>query len=338
MPLRRTGSGRPAKLGGMPTTVLAPRSPNESPASAGRPAAPAESRALASAIERFTPTDGIHTTAIPRLTLARVSAPTEPAHAVHLPAVCFIAQGRKRVMLGGEPFDYDAAHHLVVSLDLPISGQILEASTDAPYLSFRLDFDPGDIAAMLLEMEAPPPATQRPARGVFVSRTQPALLDAALRLLQLLATPEDIPTLAPLAAREILYRLLKSEEGWRLSQLAGGDGQARRIARAIGWLKANYDKPLRIEEVAREVHMSTSSLHHHFKAATALSPLQYQKQLRLREARRLLLSNEAADAATACHRVGYESPSQFSREYRRLFGAPPVRDLQRMRSLPQATA
>ena len=156
------------------------------------------------------------------------------------------------------------------------------------------------------------------------------MLDAVVRLVRLLATPEDIPTLAPLAVREILYRLLRGAEGWRLRQIAAADGHARRIARVIAWLKEHYAEPLRIDEFAREVHMSPSSLHHHFKAVTAMSPLQYQKQLRLQEARRLMLS-EPLDAATAAFRVGYESPSQFSREYSRLFGAPPARDQRRLR-------
>ena len=281
-------------------------------------------------IARHTPGEGLFETAVPGLFFARLTKPGDLNRAVHSPALCVIAQGSKHMMLADELYVYDALRYLVVSLDLPVCGQVVEASPEAPYLSFRLDFDASDIAELMLRVGPVETGAQRTARGMFLGRTNGSLLEAVLRLLRLLATPEDIPVLAPLAKQEILYRTLKGEQGWRLGQIASADSQAQRIARAIAWLKAHYAEPLRIEEVAREVHMSTSSLHHHFKAVTALSPLQYQKQLRLQEARRLLMS-EACDAATAGHRVGYESPSQFSREYSRLFGAPPARDQRRFR-------
>lgn len=292
---------------------------------------------LATQMKRFVVGDGTHATAIKRLSLICYSQPGAPVPTVLQPALCIIAQGSKRVMLADEVYHYDTSRYLVASVDLPITGQVTEATPDAPYLCFCLDLDPGEIAALILEAGAPAPSPQRATRGLFLSQVSPTMLDAAVRLLRLLDAPEDIPTLAPLAMREILYRLLRSEEGWRLHQIATAASQAQNIARAITWLKANFAQPLRIDEIAREVHMSTSSLHHHFKAVTAMSPLQYQKQLRLQEARRLMLS-ENVDAATASYRVGYESPSQFSREYSRLFGDSPARDLRRLRDPKRAPA
>ncbi|MFP2906978.1 AraC family transcriptional regulator N-terminal domain-containing protein [Pyxidicoccus sp. 3LFB2] len=292
---------------------------------------------LASMMERLTPGDGIHGTALERVVLIRSARTGEPLRALHQPALCLIAQGAKRVMLGEEVYPYTASHHLVVSVDLPVTGQVTQATPQAPYLCFRLDLDPGEIADLMLQAKLPAAPQRSPSRGLFVSETTPSLLDAVLRLVRLLDSPEDIPALAPLAMREIVYRLLKGEHSSMLNQIATANSQAWRIARAIGWLKAHFAEPLRIEDVAREVHMSTSSLHHHFKAVTAMSPLQYQKQLRLQEARRLLLS-EDVDVATAGFRVGYESPSQFGREYSRLFGAPPGRDLRRLRQRPEVVA
>jgi AraC-like DNA-binding protein len=285
---------------------------------------------IAVMMSRYAGGDGFHQTAVGRLTLIRAARPNELMPAVYEPSLCLIAQGSKRVILGGEVFVYDRARYLVASVDLPVAGEVLEATPERPYLCVMLRLDAKDIAAMLLEAELPPPAAA-PARGLYLARTTPAMAEAVLRLLRLLDTPEDIAALAPLAEREILYRLLKSEEGWRLRQIATAHTHSRRIAKAIEWLKSHYAEPLRIEKVASEVSMSISSFHEHFKAVTAMSPLQYQKQLRLQEARRLLLS-EAIDAATAGHRVGYESPSQFGREYSRLFGAPPAKDMQRLRA------
>jgi AraC-like DNA-binding protein len=287
---------------------------------------------LAALIERFVPGDGIHQTAIQRVGLIRASGQGEPICAVQQSALCIIAQGSKRLILGEELYIYDRSRYLVASVDLPVTAQVLRATSRAPYLCFRLDLDPGEIASLILQAGLPAPGQKPSSRGLFLGQACPLMLDAVLRLLRLLDSPEDIPALAPLAEREILYRLLKSEQGWRLSQAAAAHSHTQRIARAIDWLKDHFAEPLRIEDFAHEMHMSASSLHHHFKSVTAMSPLQYQKQLRLQEARRLLLS-EDVDAATAGHRVGYESPSQFSREYSRLFGAPPARDLRRLRDL-----
>ena len=282
-------------------------------------------------IERQTPGDGVHATSLPDVTLLRQSEPTgEPFHGIHEPSMCLIVQGAKQVSLNGELYAYDASRHLVASVDLPISSRVTQASKDAPYLCFKLALQPGQIAALILEAEISASSERRGSRGLAVVQTSRQLLDAVLRLVRLIESPEDIRTLAPLATREILYRLLKSEHGHQLRQIAATDGQTQRVARAIRWLKKHFDQPLRIEAIARELSMSVSSLHHHFKSVTAMSPLQYQKQLRLQEARRLMLVQDI-DAATAGHRVGYESPSQFGREYSRLFGAPPARDLRRLR-------
>ena len=214
---------------------------------------------------------------------------------------------------------------------------MIEATPEKPYLCFKLDLDTREIASLLLEAELPVTSGNGPPRGLYISRLSRNLIDAVLRLMRLLDAPEDIPALAPLAKREILYRLLKSEEGYRLREIATAHSHAKRIAKAIERLKQHYAEPLRIDDLAAEANMSASSLHHHFKAVTAMSPLQYQKQLRLQAARRLLLS-ENVDAATAGHRVGYESPSQFSREYSRLFGAPPARDLRQLQQQGLAAA
>lgn len=296
---------------------------------------------LAERIERFAAEDGIHATAVEGLSLIRVSQPTDPIHAVHRPALCIVAQGRKQVMLADEVYLYDAAQYLVVTVDLPIVGQVIQASKKAPYLCLRLDLEPAEIGALLLSPGLPAagaaPGGAQDERGLFLGEASLPLIEASLRLLRLLETPEDIPILAPLAVREIVYRLLRSEHGERLRRIALADTQAQRIGRAIRWVKVNYALPLRIEAMAREVGLSSSALHHQFKAVTAMSPLQYQKQLRLQEARRLMLG-EVADAATAGYRVGYESSSQFSREYSRLFGAPPSRDVARLRGLMSAGA
>jgi AraC-like DNA-binding protein len=285
---------------------------------------------LAALIARFAPIDGVHDTALPRLKVVRLSQPSEPMHGLHEPALCIIAQGAKQVILGDRIYRYDAAHCLVVSLDLPVIGQVIEATPEKPYLCVKLELDPAAIGALMLEaapMAEPEPMT---GPGMAISPMTPALLDAAIRLTGLLASPADIPVLAPLAEREILYRLLTGEQAARLRQIAVAESKLQQVNRAIGWIKRNYRKPFSIEIVATEARMSASALHQHFKAVTAMSPLQYQKQLRLQEARRLILA-KAHDVASAGFEVGYESPSQFSREYSRLFGAPPLRDVARLR-------
>lgn len=291
-------------------------------------------RELAGLIERHAGQDGVHETAIPRLALIRSSHTTEPLHAIHQPAVCFVAQGRKRVMAGDAHHVYDAAKYLVVSVELPIVGQIIEASAQSPYLCLRLDLDPAAINALMLDAGVPPSGDGAPLPSLALSAVTLELLDAVVRLVRLLEEPNDIPVLAPLAEREILYRLLLGEQSPRLRQIAMADSKLQQVNRAISWIKNNFREPFSIEILASEARMSASALHQHFKAITAMSPLQYQKQLRLHEARRLLLTR-ATDAATSGHAVGYDSPSQFSREYKRLFGAPPAQDVARLRASPR---
>ncbi len=280
-------------------------------------------------VERWTGRDGVHPTAIDELTLYRASGATEPVPCVYEPSLCIVAQGRKRVILGDEIYLYDPAQFLLASVALPVAGEVIEASPATPYLSLQINLDPATVGELIVDNRLEAPSS----RGLAVSRVEPPLLDAVGRLVALLETPQEIGVLAPLILREIVYRLLVGEQGGQLRQIAVGDGQARRIVRAIHWLKEHFAEPLRIEELARRVSMSPSALHHHFKGVTAMSPLQYQKQLRLQEARRLLLV-EGLDASAAGYRVGYESASQFSREYRRLFGRPPKLDLVSLRAAP----
>lgn len=285
---------------------------------------------LADRIARLTRVDGIHPTALPQLHLARMSAPTPCAPNVYDPRLAIVVQGRKIAMLGEQVYTYDPLHYLVVSMTLPMMGQVVEATPEKPYLALRLDIDPEQIASLLLDagVQAGAGGNARPA---FAARVTPPLLDAVLRLMRLLDEPDDLPVLAPMAIREICYRVLLGELGHHLRAIAVRDSRPQRIAKVVELLRQRYLEPLRIEDLARAVHMSVSSLHHNFKAATTMSPLQYQKQLRLHEARRLMLA-EGLEASAAAHRVGYESPSQFSREYKRLFGAPPRAEISQVRA------
>jgi AraC-like DNA-binding protein len=285
---------------------------------------------LSARVARLTPSDGSHQSALRSLMLTRGSAPTVCMPMVYQPCLAIVVQGRKRALLNDEVFHYDALNYLVVSVTLPAMGQVLEASPEHPYLSLRLNLDLEQIARLVLELGDRGPLPSTADRGLFVARLDEPLLDAVLRMVKLLDTPEDIAVLGPVVEREIYYRILRGELGSRLVDLAQSEGGNHRIVRAIEWLKQRYAAPLRIEELAEAVHMSPSALHHRFKAVTAMSPLQYQKQLRLHEARRMMFS-DGLESATAAHRVGYESASQFSREYRRLFGAPPRAEIARLR-------
>jgi AraC-like DNA-binding protein len=286
--------------------------------------------------------DGITQTSLPRVHILRSVTFTEPVPLLHTPAVCFVAQGRKQTALSDETYLYRPMTFLIVSVELPIAGQIVEASPDKPYLCLRLDLDPAAIADVI-HAAAPEglPDDQRddqPQRGIAVDDVTAPLLDAVVRLADLLESgrESDRAVLAPLAEREILYRLLLGAQGDRLRQIARPDSRLGQITRAISLIKSRYDKALTIEEIAEAVHMSVSSFHQHFKTVTALSPLQYQKQIRLQEARRLM-TTQAIGAASAAFSVGYESPSQFSRDYARLFGLPPKRDVEKMKALPAAS-
>jgi len=287
---------------------------------------------LASLIERFTGTDGAHATAIPRVFLHRGTQAGEPMYGVYEPAVCVLAQGAKRADSGEALLRYGAGQYLIISVDVPVVSELTEASPEQPYLCLRLDLDPAAIGALMLESDMQHAARDQPGPALAVSNASEPLLDACVRLLRLLETPRDIPILGPLAEREILYRLLRGEQTSRMSQIAFAESKLQQVNRAIGWIKRNFREPFSMAALSGEARMSASSLHHHFKAVTAMSPLQYQKRLRLQEARRLILA-ASIDAASAGHSVGYDSPSQFSREYRRLFGAPPLRDAERVRSL-----
>jgi AraC-like DNA-binding protein len=291
-----------------------------------RPGLDAQQAELADRIARTASGDGVQATAIAALTVIRASTPSQPLASVYHPSLCIVVQGRKRALLGGEIYTYDPLNYLVVSMSLPVVGHIIEATPAQPYLCVRIDLDPALVNELLAQLGAAAPPRAHDGRALFLARTSAPLLDAVLRLVRLLDAPDDAPVLAPLALREIHYRVLLGELGQRLRSLCEADGASQRVARAIELLKARYTEPLRIEDLAAVAHMSASSLHQRFREATATTPLQFQKQLRLQEARRLLLT-EGIEAAAAGYRVGYESPSQFSREYRRLFGAPPRREV-----------
>lgn len=291
---------------------------------------------FAALIERYAEGDGMRDTALPRVALARLSKPSEPMHGVHQPALCIIAQGRKQVILGDSIYFYDASQYLVASVDVPVVGQVVEATPEKPYLSFKLNLDPHLISELILESGLTDDVEREaPSTSLSLATVTPELLDAVMRMLRLLESPRDIAVLGPLAEREILYRLLHGPDAARLRQIAQVDSKLQRVTRAISWIKQHFTEPFSIELLASEARMSASALHHHFKQVTAMSPLQYQKQLRLQEARRLILI-QGSDAASAGHQVGYESPSQFSREYSRLFGAPPLRDANRLKATPGA--
>jgi AraC-like DNA-binding protein len=271
--------------------------------------------------------DGFHQTSIDKLQFARESCIASTLAAVGTPMLAIVVQGKKAALLGEEAYYYGAAQYLILSVDLPISGFITEATPAQPYLGFKLDLDPrqlGEIITAQTSIIASKKETS--VKGFFVSTADALLLDCALRLTKLLDTPQDIPMLAPMIVQEIYYRLLMGEQCEAVRQIATSGSNMQRIAQVIQHIKTDFTKPLRIENLADLAKMSPSSFHHHFKQVTSMSPLNYQKQLRLLEARRLMLV-ENSTAANAADRVGYESPSQFSREYARMFGAPPIRDI-----------
>ncbi len=292
-------------------------------------------RGLVKSIARWTEHGELFTTAVPGLSLFRREAPTEPITGMYEPSICLVAQGAKRVQLGDDTYVYDAQHYLITSVHLPTVVQVTEASPEKPYLGLRLTFDLREVSQLMADSNLPLPRMQQSSRGMATGKVTLPLVTAFQRLIDLLADEQDIPILAPIIQREIIYRLLVGDQGERLRQIAAAGSQSRQIARAIEWLKGNFSQPLRIDDLAELARMSTSTFHHHFRSMTAMSPLQYQKQLRLQEARRLMLA-EHLDAATAGFQVGYESPSQFSREYGRLFGAPPLRDIAKLRQVAAA--
>jgi AraC-like DNA-binding protein len=287
-------------------------------------------RELVQVIDRFAKHDGTHETQIPALRFIRASRLSEPVYSVYEPSLCIVAQGSKVVMLGQESYKYDPSSYLTASVHLPITGQVVEASRETPYLSLQLQFDMNQILDIIQASEHAVRTNREPGRGLVGSQMNDKLDDAVLRLVKLLEAPQDIPVLAPYAIREIIYRVLQNEQNAALEQFALIGSHAQRIAKVIERLNRDFALPLRVDELAAEARMSASSLYDYFKEVTGMSPMQYQKQIRLQEARRLLLT-ETIVAAEAAFQVGYESPSHFSREYARMFGLPPVRDIRRLR-------
>ena len=289
-------------------------------------------RGLANQIARYAPHDGVFPLRLPGTYAIRLSQMnTEPAYATLGPSLCLVAQGAKALMLGNEVFEYDPARMLVFAVDLPVSAQVTRASRREPYLGFRLDLDPArvaELAARVFPRGVPKPSDNR---GLYVGRATDDIIDAVTRLLTLIARPEDADLLGPLTVDEILIRLLRTPIGTRVAQIGEPKSGVHRMGEAIAWIRAHFAQPVTVDEMAASVRMSASSFHERFKAVTSMSPLQYQKVLRLHEARRLMLFQDM-DAGDACRRVGYLSPSQFSREYARFFGSAPMKDTARLRA------
>lgn len=269
---------------------------------------------------------------IPGLFLYRHDKPSEPCFGLYDPSICLVAQGVKKAYIENEIFIYDANNYLLTSVHLPTTFQVITASPEKPYLGLVLKFDMKELSQLMIDSNLLAPGTRPIEYGMSTSEVTLPLLSAFQRLISLLDEPESIPILAPIIHREILYRLLIGEQGARLRQIASAGSRSHQVARAVEWLKTNYSEQLKVEQLAEMANMSSSSFHNHFRSMTSLSPLQYQKQLRLQEARRLMLA-EDMDATRAAFQVGYESSSQFSREYSRFFGAPPLRDVSNLRKV-----
>jgi AraC-like DNA-binding protein len=304
-------------------------SPQKAANGAGR--SEADVANLARCIAAYAPHDGSFELRIPGLHASRFSRiNTECVHALRLPSLCIVAQGAKTVIVGLDVYEYDALRMIVFSVALPVAAQITQASQSEPYLGLKLDLDPHKIAELVLKVypRGLPPVQERSA--VYVAPMDASIVGAATRLMDCLAQPGDVELLAPLVIDEILIRLLRSPIGARIAQMGFAESSVNRIAKAISWLRDNFSQPMKVEDLAELVHMSVSSFHEHFKSVTSMSPLRYQKVLRLQEARRLMVST-TVDAGTASQRVGYLSASQFSREYSRFFGSAPIKDIARLR-------
>ncbi len=280
---------------------------------------------------------GENPTAIPGLALYRRTSPTPCYLATYEPSFTVFVQGRKRVNLGGTIYFCDGSSFLLTSIDVPVEGQIIEASEQVPMLSMFLRLDMPTVREVVSREDLPEPETSVQPRGLAVGETTAGLIDACTRLIELLDTPEDIPFLSHLIQREIIYRILRTPQGAHLRAIATTGDLSHRTARAIAWLRTNYAKPLHIEELAGIARMGVSTLHHQFRGLTAMSPLQYQKQLRLQTARQRMLM-DGMDATSTAYEVGYESVSQFNREYSRIFGQPPMRDIRARRLAGSTTA
>jgi AraC-like DNA-binding protein len=287
-------------------------------------------KVLAETIARWTTDCEVLQTEIPGLTFFHHNHPTEPGNGLHEPSVCVVARGAKKIHLEDETFIYDANNYLIASVHMPTIYQVISATPDEPYLGLLFKFDMRELSQLMIDSNLPAPRTKTIERAMATGKMTLPLLGAIQRLASLLDEPENIPILAPMLHREILFRLLNGEQGARLRKIASAGSRSHQVARAIDWLKGNFSEQLRVEDLAEMANMSPSSFHSHFRSMTSLSPLQYQKHLRLQEARRIMLA-ENLDATSAAFRVGYESSSQFSREYSRLFGAPPLRDVSQLR-------
>jgi AraC-like DNA-binding protein len=289
---------------------------------------------LRSLVASATHGDGNHNTAISSLCLVRYSASLTPIVGVLSPALCVSAQGRKELLVGDEVYSYGPGYYLVTPFELPTSARILGATRANPYLGLRLDFDPARLRPLIEEAGLSVSSSKAFERGLYVACAPTALIDAVLRLVRLLQHPAEIPIFAPMIEREILFRLLLDKASAVLHHIAESESQSQGIAVAVAWLRNNYHESMRIEQLAKRAGMSVSSFHHWFRKITGMSPLQYQKQLRLQEAR-TILRNERLDVGSVSRRVGYESSSHFSREYSRLFGMPPVREVHKAPPRPQ---
>jgi len=288
---------------------------------------------LAERIARLAPYDGGFEMRLPGLHLYRISKATkELHHGVQKPGLCLVAQGAKSVMVDKDLFEYDENRLLVYSVDMPVASRVVRASSEAPYLSMRLDLDPQRIAELLPKVHPRGAPNAGQDLAITVIPSDPDLVEAASRLLALMTNSGDAELLAPLVVDEILIRLLRGPMGARVAQIGSDDSRLQRVGKAVAWLREHYDQAVEIEALAGMVHMSASTFHQHFKSVTSMSPLQYQKTLRLQEARRLMLSSPV-DAGAASRRVGYASPSQFTREYGRYFGNSPAKDISRLREL-----
>ena len=275
-------------------------------------------------------------TPVAGLRLYRAEGPSPQVSTMYRPTLCLVAQGRKQVVFGDRLFEFDPSKYLIVTVDLPVTGCVVEASQVRPYLGLSLDLDPGRIAELLLDL-APLPRPQLDSQdAIAVTRLESDLLDPMARLLRLLDRPEDVPVLAPLIKREIYYRLLQGDQGGLLRQAATAGSYLSRIGQAADWIRLHYAEPISVEALAEQAGMSVTSFHRHFRAITTMSPLQYRTQIRLQEARRLMIVDGQTAGAIGFD-VGYESQSQFNREYRRMFGVPPAADAARLRRVDAAS-
>ena len=289
---------------------------------------------LARLLAAYAPHDGVFELRVPGLHASRASRTNKDCvHALRLPCLSIIAQGAKTVIVGQEVYEYDRSRMLVYSVALPVAAQVTQATHSEPYLGLRLDLDPLKISELVMKVYPKGLPSVQERRAVYIAPVDASIVDAATRLIECLAQPGDVELLAPLIVDEILIRLLRSRIGVRVAQMGFAESSVHRLAKAISWLRGNFSLPMKVEELAESVNMSVSSFHEHFRSVTSMSPLQYQKVLRLQEARRLMLS-AMMDASAACQSVGYLSASQFSREYRRFFGSAPARDIARLRQDP----